>query len=131
MTAPRYATTAAGRRYRADRRRRVAICSGCGNERPLHAADECGPCYAARREDWPRAGLGGRGLPRTAEDLDERLREYARLRTSGDTTIRQAAAAMRISLRTAQRREAELIAAGAIRVGVGLRFLATSTQKVA
>ena len=125
----RYSTSATGRRRRTHQQRR-GICARCQRERNLHTREHCEPCRRTINENWTRNPPAGAGVERTPEAVTGRIDDYAELRSRG-YTIRQAAERLRIHSRTAQRYEARLLAAGAIKAGDALRLPATYGQEAA
>lgn len=79
-------------------------------------------------QDWPTAPPGGRGIPRGRTAVAGRLIDYTELRVNERLSVPHAAERMRISLRTARRYEARLIAMGATRIGTGLALPALAGQ---
>jgi hypothetical protein len=82
------------------------------------------------RFPWRTAPPGGRGIPRTACAVADRIHQYAALRAQG-VLPREAARAMEMHPRTARRYEARLIAAGAVRDGDALRLPDQFNQEAA
>jgi hypothetical protein len=86
--------------------RRTITCDRCGQNKPHHARGWCHACW----DRWDRAGRPDTGPPprRTG-----RWEEYYELTREQHYTLENAAARMRISLRTAQRHETRLRKQGA------------------
>lgn len=83
----------------------IIFCDSCGNTAPRGGFDWCIPCY----NRWARAGRPDTGPP---PRRNGRYEEYAELTREQHYTLRNAAARMGISERTAWRYEARLRAAG-------------------
>jgi hypothetical protein len=84
---------------------RIIECDSCGEASPHRSHELCRACF----NRWDRAGRPDTGPPprRTG-----RWEEYRELTREQNYTLKNAAARMRISTRTAERHEARLRAMG-------------------